>query len=71
VTRRETFESARVLVSEYSGMFENTGRGNFLIVGFKDDLESERRVGRGEGLAFAREVGALFCESSKFDRKGV
>ena len=62
ITKRSSFENLQKWLEE---MKENAySKMSIILVGNKNDLESERQVSKEEGEAFAKKHGLLFFETS-------
>jgi Ras-related protein Rab-18 len=76
VTDRETFTNLKeIWIQEldlYTGLKNSCDKSVVrMIVGNKVDMADERQVTKEEGLALAKEYGALFIESSAKSKQGV
>ena len=69
ITRRETFDH---LVKWLAEVRENASKDiTIILIGNKNDLESERKISHEEGGAFAKENDLLFLETSAKTAKNI
>jgi len=71
ITRPESFANLREVWLREVEMYATLPDAVKLVIGNKLDRESERAVSRADGVAFARQHGALFLEVSAKSSVGV
>ncbi|KAG9134598.1 hypothetical protein Leryth_000920 [Lithospermum erythrorhizon] len=71
VTRRDTFTNLSDIWAKEVELYSTNQDCVKILVGNKVDRESDRVVSREEGIALAKELGALFLECSARTRENV
>lgn len=71
VTRPETFKDLKEIWLKELEVYADLDDLILMVVGNKIDLEGERRVSTEEGIQLAKELSALFMESSAKTKVGI